>query len=466
VVTVLTNDLHHLAWRGFAYDGLVVPQRGPANWAFIFYAYGLGVVNIIVLASLFARSPRDRWPVALMLTGQVAGRALYAAQAANIVEYPVRLDLAALAVPSVAYALALFGFRILDAIPLARRAVIAQMRDGVVVLDAQERVATVNPAAERILGASAKYAIGRPVRDLLPAYADLAGDTQVLEPDELEISLGTGSEPRTYVLAGSPLQDARGQIVGRLLLIRDVTERRRARAQALQQQWAEATLEERKLLAQELHDGLAQNLGFLNLQAQAAQVYLRQGQGEAARVSLDRLAQVAVEVQEDTRELIGNLLAVSFPSEGFCGALREAVAHFEEQNELPVSLAIADGVDAVCNCEAFSPVACMQLLRIAQEALANVRKHAGCPSQVSLELRTEPGQMHLTISDDGIGFDPALAGGDGNHFGLRVMRQRAARIGGQMSVRSALGEGTRVEVCVPLVAGQHPVENPNGLQDP
>ena len=456
VVMVLTNDVHHLAWRGFSHQGQLIAQRGAGNWIITAYGYGLGVLNIVVLVSLSIRSPEHRWPVVLMLTGQVAGRVLYALQAANIAQSPVRLDLVALAVPSTTYAVAMFGFHIFDPIPLARRAVIAQMGDGVLVLDDQGRVASLNPAAERIVGAPAKSTIGRRVDDVLPGHSDVCGPLDSSGAEEAEITLGTGPETRHYSLVTSSLKNRRGLAVGRLLLLRDVTERRRAQEQALQQQWTEATLEERKLLAQELHDGLAQSLGFLNLQAQAARAYLERGQGEAAQDSLDRLAQVAVEVHEDTRELIGNLLAISFPSEGFFGALRQAVDRFREQNDLPVNLAIADDVDTVCNSQTLPPVACMQLLRIVQEALANVRKHAGSPSQVSVELRAksgqlqQPGLLQLTITDNGAGFDPALVGTDGKHFGLRVMRQRAARIGGQLSVRSAPGEGTQVEASAPL----------------
>jgi signal transduction histidine kinase len=100
--------------------------------------------------------------------------------------------------------------------------------------------------------------------------------------------------------------------------MRDVTEQRRAQVKLLEQQWAQATLQERELLAQELHDGLAQNLGFLNLQAQAAGLYLRSGQGEAAQDSLDRLAGVALEMQGDTRALIDNLLVSSLCASQLC----------------------------------------------------------------------------------------------------------------------------------------------------
>jgi signal transduction histidine kinase len=384
------------------------------------------------------------------VAAQLASRALYAVDLAaghgSIRPDPVILSIV---VSTAAYAVALFGFRILDPLAAARRTAIEQMQDGIVVFDTRWRALSLNAATERILGIPAARGRGKTWSQLLPACPD-PGRCLETGAGPVEISLGLGAGARQYALALSRLQDHRGLTTGHLLLLRDVTEQRRAQAKLLEQQWAQATLQERELLAQELHDGLAQNLGFLNLQAQAASLYLRSGQGQAAQDSLDRLARVALGMQGDTRALIDNLLAVSLPSEGLCSVLRRAVAHFEEQTGLPVSLELADDLDAVCSSEALPPAAGVQLLRILQEALANVRKHAGSPRQIDVRLGADDGHLQMAIADNGAGYDPALAGAGDQHFGLQVMRQRAERIGAQLAVHSALGQGTRVEVRVPL----------------
>ena len=115
-----------------------------------------------------------------------------------------------------------------------------------------------------------------------------------------------------------------------------------------------------------------------------------------------------------------------------------------------MSLTLAEDADAVCGSSALPPAAGVQLLRILQEALANVRKHAGCASEIGVQLMAEDGQLRMTVTDNGPGFDPAVAGASDQHFGLQVMAQRAERIGGQLAVHSNHGHGTRVEVCVPL----------------
>lgn len=451
---VVTDDLHHLFWRNFRVGGEVIPARGPLNWLSVAFGYGLGLINVVALGWFFARSPEHRWPVAIILSGQIGARVVYAVDAANVVRSAVPLDVISLAYLFVAYALALFGFGMFDPIPLAHRTVITQMKDGVLVLEPQGRVASLNPAAQTILGAPGRRALGRSLQDLLPASAAVPVELDTSRADHVEINLGTGSESRTYALAISPLKDWRSRNAGSLLILRDVTDERRSQMQALQRQWAEATLQERELLAQELHDGLAQSLGFLSLQAQAAQVYLRSGETEAARESLRRLAQVAVEVQGDARQMIGNLLTVSLPSEGFCSTLRGAVSRFEEQTGLPARLEIDPGADAACAPPKLPPAAGVQLLRIVQEALANVRKHAGSPSEISVALTADDGQMALTVADSGTGFSPDSTGEGDGHFGLQVMRQRAARVGAEISVRSAPGEGTSVRISVPLPAGE------------
>ena len=81
---MLTNDLHHLMWVGFTYEGNVISQRGLANWIGVAYAFGgLGALNLIVFCWLFLRSPQHRWPVVIILSGQIVGRMVYTLDAAR-----------------------------------------------------------------------------------------------------------------------------------------------------------------------------------------------------------------------------------------------------------------------------------------------------------------------------------------------------------------------------------------------
>jgi signal transduction histidine kinase len=452
LILVLTNDAHHWMWRGFSSAGSIVPLYGPGYWILFGYSLCLFLVNCTAFVWLFIRSPLRRWPVALMLIGHVASRALYTLEnaAPRFAALPV-LSLLVLAIPFGIYAIALFGFRIFESLPAAGATAIEQMREGMAVFDTGWQVLSLNPAAERLLAIPAARARGKSWPELLPSCPD-PGRCLASGATPVEISLGIG-EVRHCDLTLSSLRDHRGLTAGYLLLLHDVTEQRRAQSLLLEQQWAQASLQERELLAQELHDGLAQDLAFLNLQAQAAHLYLRSGQVRAARESVDRLAQVALEMQGNTRELMGDLLTVSLPSEGLCSAARQAVARFEEQTGLPVSLEIAGDLDATGACGTLPPAAGVQVLRILQESLANVRKHAEDCRRVSVRLAVEAGRFQMTIADDGPGFDPTLADRGGKHLGLQVMSKRAESMGGELTVRSAPSRGTQVDLCVPLAAG-------------
>jgi len=451
-VLVLTNDTHHLMWTGFIFDGTVLPLRGLAIWILIAYAYGLGFIDVFVYIWLFLRAPLHRWPVAIMLFGLAVSRTLYILEKTYIIRHDLPLDILAIAFMYLIYAVALFGFRLFDPVPSATKLAIMQMKEGMLVLDPQGRVTSLNPAAQKLLGVHKSRALGQPVRELLPALAGPAEGPNAAGTSKTEISLKAGGEARFYSLEDTPLKDWRGLVTGSLLLLHDVTEQKQAERRHLEQTWAQATLQEREQLAGELHDGLSQNLAFLNLQAQAAQLYLQSGQSETARASLERLSEAAGQIQEDARELIDQLLTVSRPSDNFCAILRKMLAGFEGQTGLVVHLEVDEQLEGqkCTDPVSLTPPAAVQLVRITQEALVNVRKHARGASQVSVALNRLDGHLVLSIADDGQGFNPDDTTPIGKHFGLKVMRQRAARIGGRIAVDSAQGKGTRVEVKVPL----------------
>ncbi len=164
LLLIMTNDLYHLVWSGFDYEGRVVPHRQPTDWIFIAYGYLLGIADLIVFVWLFVRSPQHRWPVVFMLIGLVGGRLLFILEPVQGLLPSMLIDMPPVAFEFLMYAIALFGFRIFDPIPLARQAVISQMRDGALVLDPGGRVASLNPAAQRILGGSADQLKGQPDR--------------------------------------------------------------------------------------------------------------------------------------------------------------------------------------------------------------------------------------------------------------------------------------------------------------
>ena len=333
----LTNDFHHLAWAGFQLndDGFSQPLLGPLPLVFIVTFLPLfEVINLIVFGWLFLHSPQHRWPVVLMVLGQFVGRTLYALVKAGVFQPILPLEFFGMGFEFLMYAIALFGFRILDPIPTARNMVIEQLHAGMLVLDNQGNVASLNPAAATILGTTTKLARGIPVHDLLPAYP-----TQPIKSlAETELNLRVGEEVRDYILTTSQLKDFRGLQAGCLVMLRDVTEQKQAQAQILEQQRALAILQERERVARELHDGIGQVLGYVKLQAQAARDRLAQGQSTEADDCLDQLIAVTQDAHADVREYILGARATSSGQPGFLAALRQYLQRFSETYRLPAGL--------------------------------------------------------------------------------------------------------------------------------
>ncbi len=440
----MTNDFHHLAWAGFHLNdyGFTQPLLGPVPRVFIvIFLPMFEVINLIVFGWLFLHSPQHRWPIVLMVLGQFVGRTLYALVKADVFQPTLPLEFFGMGFEFLMYAIALFGFRILDPIPTARNMVIEQLHAGMLVLDNQGNIASLNPAAETILSTTAKLARGKPIRDLLPAYP--GGPLGSLA--ETEFRLGAGWEVRDYILTISKLKDFRGLQVGHLVMLRDVTEQKQTQAQILEQQRALATLQERERLARELHDGIGQVLGYVKLQAQAARDRLAQGQSAEADECLEQLISVAHDAHADVREYILGAKTTASGQPGFLAALRQYLQRFSEVYGMRAGLVELPGWDD----NWLEPTVAAQLLRIIQEALTNVRKHARA-TRVQVVIQIDAACVQVTVQDDGVGFDPALVpNGMGQKYGLGFSRERAAEVGGSVAIHSAPGQGTRVVVDVP-----------------
>jgi two-component system nitrate/nitrite sensor histidine kinase NarX len=203
-----------------------------------------------------------------------------------------------------------------------------------------------------------------------------------------------------------------------------------------------AASEERGLLAQELHDSIAQSLAFLNLQVQMLRRSLAsRDELDAARI----LGEIQAGVQEsyaDVRELLVHFRTRTAEGDVEHG-IRTLLARFERQTDVPVRFR------ATGSTLPLAPDDQLQVMHILQEALSNVRKHADATS-VEVELRRGPGHVFV-VRDNGRGFEPSRDAHDAvDHVGLRIMHERAQRIGGTFDVRSRPGHGTEVQLSLPV----------------
>ncbi|WP_350277473.1 sensor histidine kinase [Kribbella sp. HUAS MG21] len=201
---------------------------------------------------------------------------------------------------------------------------------------------------------------------------------------------------------------------------------------------------ERERMAREIHDTLAQGMTSIVMLAQAASAELARGGASGAAARLAAIEDTARENLAEARALIAAFTPIALSEATLTEVLRRQAERFAAETGVDVRVSLDLPDDEVA---ALPQAQQVVLLRSAQEALANVRKHAAA-TQVLITLGLSDGGVWIEIRDDGSGFAPgAVSGG----FGLNAMRGRVEESGGTVSVESRPGHGTRVQVLIPAV---------------
>jgi two-component system nitrate/nitrite sensor histidine kinase NarX len=214
-------------------------------------------------------------------------------------------------------------------------------------------------------------------------------------------------------------------------------------------------IQERARLAREIHDGLAQTIGFLKLQAAQLRKSLGRGEIDRLRQSADMFYTTLSETYQDARQAIDDL-RISPGECGFVGWLTQVCNEFQELSGLPLELVTPDNLYDVD--KDLPPEVHAQLLRIVQEALSNVRKHARA-TRVKLVVSQDGDDLTLEVRDDGVGFSPADLPSSSRH-GLQGMRERAELVGADFQVISSPQNGTLVRMRLPMGSLQIPEVGP------
>ncbi len=210
------------------------------------------------------------------------------------------------------------------------------------------------------------------------------------------------------------------------------------RAAALEREAAVG--EERALLARELHDSIAQSLSFLKIQVQLLRNASRNAQPEKVQNALDELDAGLRESINDVRELLVHFRTRT-NTDDVEAALQETLQKFKHQTGLSTHFQVTGaGLPLPADVQ-------VQVLHVVQEALSNVRKHSQA-TQVTLEV-TKGKAWRFVVRDDGRGFDPELSDRQNVRVGMKIMQERAQRIGASVQVRSDLGKGTRMQLSLP-----------------
>ena len=333
------------------------------------------------------------------------------------------------------------------------RVIYDSLSDGVARTELGGTITDANPAFARMLGYDLEELRGKTIEDItVPAYHDeerrrirsaVMGESG--PPLEKEYVRKDG-ERVSVEIRGTVERDAGGEPMGLVAVVTDITERKRAQ-QAMREL---AVVEERNRFAREIHDTLAQSLTGIVVQLGLAMSW-DNGDRQAGYPQIRSAQALAKETLDDARRSVWNLRPRSLEAASLSEAIRQEIARAEQEG-FHISLEVIgeppESIERSNELAAF---------RIVQEALSNVRRHAGT-STAAVRISFGATDVLLQISDEGVGFDPTAPLGtlssSGGGFGLTSMQERARMADGSLEVHSGPDVGTRVEARIPYVTDE------------
>jgi PAS domain S-box-containing protein len=463
-LTVITNEWHGLIWPTITPassepGAMLVYGHGPGVWANAVYSYGSLLLGTVLLIRATLRSPQlYRRQVAVLMVAVVVpwlGNVVYIL---DLLPLP-GLDPTPIAftVSGAMVAWAIFRFQMLDLVPVARDTVIESIGDGVLVLDAHNRLADINPAACRMIGCDAVQVVGQHADTVLARWPDLVAHYR--ESPEAQAEIVLDGPPRQWVdLHISPLYDRRRRLTGRLVVLHDITARKEAEG-ALQQYAAELEARNAELdafahtVAHDLKSPLTAVVGFGTL--------LESRCGTMRPEQMQQHLQALTQAGKKMANIIDELLLLA------------SVRKMEQVQTGPLDMGsvVAEarqrlaGMIVECQAEIIVPEAWPEAIGYAPwveevwtNYLSNALQYGGQPPRVELGYdRPAAGNFHVRfwVRDNGLGLTPDMQSrlfaefsrldqvqAKGHGLGLSIVRRIVEKLGGQVGVESRVGQGS------------------------
>jgi len=487
---VWTNELHGLIWSTIEtqYIGpytAMESTHGLVFWFHAVYGYSLLLGSTIVLFRTMLRSPEIyRGQITMLLIAAFApwiGNGLFLSGVS-----PIDLTPFAFSITGLALAWALFRFQLLDIVPIARDLVMENISDGVLVLDAQNRIVDLNAAARKIVGEErAKGLIGQPTDRVFPSlHTEVTPKLDTTS--DIEITLGEGAAERFFELRVSPLHNRAGRLTGRVVILHEITDHKRIEAQIRAQNDAlTATNHELALARDKAEVATRLKSQFLATMSHELRTPLNAIIGYSDIVLAGMTGDLTAE-QRNYQErvlanadhllnLINDILDLSKVEAGRMDLSRKPInlqnwlkdVEFQtrglaEQKKLRMVLSLSPDLPLVIMGDP------ARLKQITINLLSNAIKFTE-EGSVRLDMgKGEGDTWSLVVADTGIGIPPHLHdvifeefrqvdgtsrrahGGTG--LGLAIVRKFVQMMGGNVRVDSEIGAGSTFTITLPLIA--------------
>jgi PAS domain S-box-containing protein len=457
VLLVQTSEWNNLVWQSYEFvrAGYFLTQRVTAYglwfWVYVIYAYLLMIlsVSIIVISSLRAFKifrQQATWVIVGAVTPLIA----------NLV-YIFRIipglhqdySPMALAFGGICFAVGIFHLRLFDVRPTARNLLVDSMSDGMIVLDSQNRIIDINPAAQTMAGVTGDTAVGHLAEQVLPAWDTIAPYIQPVSNDQIEITLSTKGAPRYFDMRVVPLSDQGGAYGGYLITLHDITHRKSA-------------LEEQERLIEELDafaHTVAHNLKTPLNSAQGFVELLKESLGELPDERQELYVRVIQRNISKSFEIIKELLFLSGVRNtstipigpiAMGPVVAEACRRLEFMTqEYNATITVAETWPPA---QGYAP----WIEEVWMNYLSNALKYGGQPPVITVGADTQPdGFARFWVQDNGPGILPDdqvklftpftrlnRAELEGHGLGLSIVQRIVNRLGGEVGMESKEGEGS------------------------
>jgi len=476
LLLVVSNELHRQVWSDWYLetvgDTLVLHLvHGVASWVYIFYTYILlAVSTIFIIQAMLHRPKIYRGQMVSITVGITAAWLGNLISISDLFPLPIDLTPFAFTITGLAIAWSIYKHDLPDIAPIGFETVIDSMNDAVFILDMQNNIVDVNPAGQKMLKLSSSEVIGRNARDMFKEQTDLLDLYQNAMNIREEIAVGTDSQKQYYELSISPLTDHQDKILGRAVILHDISDRKKAenamvmaRDQALESSRVKSQFLAR--VGHELRTPLGVIRGYADLLTEPAYGTLSELQAKAVNEIIDstqRVSDMVGELLDESRLAAG---AVQLDIKPFTPAL----VLKDVQEKLSI-LAQQKGITLTSNIDPElpdkiqgDPLRINQMLtnlasnsiKFTKEGEVNVRFYLRSKNKWALEVSdTGPGIPQKAQKDI---FEPfRQADGSisrkygGTGLGLSIVKHLTNMMEGKIVVKSKVGQGSTFTIILPL----------------